>query len=540
MRINRFGLTMKFSLSVALLISVAMIGSATLIVSYQKESLRENIFESCIETTKNLAHDAVDPMLVFDPLRLDELVKTATGATARTFAMIVNRDGNIIAHTERSLLGTGLDRTEASELVQGLSEGTDVVREYLYGSGFVREFSYPIKIGSEVLGLATVAYSLDAVEAVIGNRLLQLKKYIYLITGIMLLTGIAGAFVVSNILIKPLTRLKERMIDVQAGNLDVEVENRNVVECWKRLNCPKKDCPSYGKPRCWSIAGTFCRGEVQGTFARKIGDCRKCVVYKESCGDEIQELVEVFNQMVKDLRYNLAELEKANAEKAKLERLSALGEMASVVAHETKNPLNAIRMATSYLKENFDGEILTEFLTIIDEEVMRLNDISTNFLGFSKPAPLRLKLCDLNTIVNSTVELIRQEATERDIEVICLTDENIPAVQCDFPIMKQALLNILLNALDASTAGDSITITTEAAGSVIEIAVKDSGKGISSEEMAHIFKPFYSTKTRGSGLGLAIVDRIVKEHGGEIGIESSPGRGTKVTIRMKTHEYAQT
>jgi two-component system, NtrC family, sensor histidine kinase HydH len=539
MIINRLGLTMKFSISVALLISVAMLGSATLIISYQKESLRENIFENCIEMTQVLARDAVDPILVSDPLRLDELVKTSTGATARTFAMITDRDGRIIAHTNRSLLGTGLDRAEMPELLRAISDGTDAIREYSYGSGFVREFSYPVKIGSEVLGLATIAYSLDAIDTVIGKRLMHLKKYIYLITAIMLLTGIAGAFIVSNILIKPLTRLKSRMIDVQAGNLEVEVENRNLVECWKRLNCDRKECPSYNKLRCWARAGTFCRGEVQGAFAKKIGDCRKCVVYKESCGDEIHELVEVFNQMVKDLRHNLAELEKANAEKSKMERLSALGEMASVVAHETKNPLNAIRMATSYLKENFEGEILTEFLTIIEEEVMRLNDISMNFLGFSKPAPLKLRPYDLNTIVNSTVELIRQEATDRDIEVICLTDENLPAVNCDFPTVKQAFLNILLNALDVSGAGDSITITTEVAGPVIQVTVQDSGKGISTEEMAHIFKPFYTTKTRGSGLGLAIVDRIVKEHGGEIGIESIPGKGTKVTIRMKATEYAE-
>ena len=121
--------------------------------------------------------------------------------------------------------------------------------------------------------------------------------------------------------------------------------------------------------------------------------------------------------MVKDLRYNLDELEQANKEKAKLERLSELGEMATTVAHETKNPLNSIRLATSYLKKNFRGEILSEFLTIIEEEVRRLNDITSNFLGFSRPAPLKLKPCDINAIIKPTVELIRQEATERNIEL---------------------------------------------------------------------------------------------------------------------------
>ena len=315
-----------------------------------------------------------------------------------------------------------------------------------------------------MLGLATIGYSMNKIDAVIKGRLDSLKKYISMISGIILLGSIAGAFAVSSFLTKPLRRLKDRMIDVQTGNLDVEVENPQIVRCWERLGCDRKDCPSYGKTRCWAIAGTFCHGVVQGQFAQKIGDCRKCVVYRESCGDEINELVEVFNQMVKDLKYNLGELDKANAEKGRMERLSALGEMAATVAHETKNPLNSIRLATSYLKKNFEGEILTEFLSIIEEEVMRLNEITSSLLGFSKPAPLRLKPCDINVIVRSTAELIRQEATDRNIEVIVLFDEHVPPVQCDFSRMKQALLNLLINAMDASGEGDTITITTESAG----------------------------------------------------------------------------
>jgi two-component system sensor histidine kinase HydH len=244
--------------------------------------------------------------------------------------------------------------------------------------------------------------------------------------------------------------------------------------------------------------------------------------------------------MVKDLKYNLSELEKANAEKGRMERLSALGEMATTVAHETKNPLNSIRLATSYLKKNFQGEILTEFLSIIEEEVMRLNEITSSLLGFSKPAPLKLKTCDINAIVKSTAELIRQEATDRNIEVIILTDEHIPPVQCDFSRMKQALLNLLINAMDASGEGDAITITTEAEGSSLKMSVQDTGPGIRREDIEKIFKPFYTTKTRGSGLGLAIVDRIVKEHGGRIEVDSTVGKGTTFTIEIPAHEYAKT
>lgn len=531
-------LGLKFSFAVTVLIVLTMLAVTILIINYQKESLRQAAFESNLAMTRNLAHDAEGHLLMFDPLRLNELVSTVLEATSCAYAMIVDRDGIIVAHTRKSLIGTLLsdqDHRETSEARAGV-EGS--IREYLLGGDTVKEFAVPIRIGSELIGEAAVGYSIRAMDAAIEARLEELTQYIYLITGTILLCGIGGAIAVSRLLTKPLKRLKQTMFDVQRGNLNVEVDNPGIVRCWERLGCDKADCPSYGRTRCWAVAGTFCHGTVQGTLAQKIGDCRKCVVYQESCGDEIQELVEVFNQMVKDLKHNLIELEKVNTEKSRLERLSALGEMATTVAHETKNPLNSIRLATSYLKKNFQGEILSEFLSIIEEEVMRLNEITSDFLGFSKPAPLKMKTTDINAIVKSTVELVRQEATDRNIEVIILTDEHVPPVTCDFSRMKQAVLNLLLNAIDASTAGESIIITTEAAGARMSLSVQDTGRGIPPEEIENIFKPFYTTKTRGSGLGLAIVDRIVKEHKGEIAVESVVGKGTKITILLPVYEHA--
>ncbi len=539
---NKFktlSLGLKFSIAVTILIMLTMVWIATLIINYQKESLRQSTFENNLTMTRNLANDSIEPLLVFDPLRLDEFVNTVLNATSCIYAMIIDKDGNLVAHTNRSMLGTDIIKEEYPQLIIHLNNGDELIREYLHSGTPVKEFSVPIMIRNEIFGLATVAYSIKNIDLIIEEKLWRLKKYIYLITGIIVLAGIIGAFLVSNYLTKPLKKLKDRMLNIQSGNLDVEVENPKIVKCWERLKCNKTDCPSYEKIRCWATAGTFCHGDVQGEFAQKIGDCRKCVVYKESCGDEINELVEVFNQMVKDLNFNLNELDKANEEKAKLERLSALGEMATTVAHETKNPLNAIRIAASYLKRNFQGEILNEFLSIIEEEVKRLNDISSNFLGFSRPAPLKLKVSDINAIIKPTVELIRQEATERNIELILLTDETLPPVNCDMARIKQAILNLLVNAMDVSKEGDTITVLTEKENSHIKISIQDTGPGISEDDVEKILKPFYTTKTRGSGLGLAIVDRVVKEHSGEIDFSSIPGKGTIFTIKIPAHEYAQ-
>jgi len=540
MRPRSLSLALKFSIAVTLLIVVSMSAIATLIITYQKEALSQSAFESNLAMSRKLAHDAAEPLLMFDPLRLDELVRTVQEATSCWYAMIADKEGTIVAHTQRDRLGSTAMEGDRLEMISRPFDLKNLVEEHISDDEPVKEFSHPITIGREGLGIVTVAYSLNAMEAVTEDRLTRLKKYIYMITGLMLLAGITGAFVVSNYLTKPLKRLKDRMLDVQSGNLNVEVENPRLINCWQRLDCAREDCPSYGRQRCWAVAGTFCHGEVQGSFAQKIGDCRKCVVYQESCGDEINELVEVFNQMLKDLRYNLQELEKANSEKARMERLSALGEMAATVAHETRNPLNAIKLAASYLKNNFQGELLTEFLGIIEEEAARLNEISSNFLDFSKPPPLKLKRCGINAIVEATVDLIRQEATDRNIEIILLKDENLPLVPCDFSRIKQALLNLLINAMDASAAGDTISVSTEAGKGVVYLVVQDTGKGMSAEEIEKIFKPFFSTKTRGSGLGLAIVDRIIKEHGGDIEVDSVQGKGTKFIMTIKALEHAKT
>ncbi|MHB8843667.1 MAG: ATP-binding protein [Nitrospirota bacterium] len=533
---NKLGLGLKFSLAVTMLIVLTMTVVAALVISNQREALRENIAQSNLSMTRNLAHDAEGPMLVFDPLRLDELVTTVLDATACSYAMITDRDGNIVAHTRRRMIGS---RAEESAPADRALPGGELVRERIINNEQVTEFTVPNTIGSEYLGAATVAYAARTTDMAIERDLAKLRRSILFITGVVLLFGIVGAFAVSSVMTRPITRLKQKMQDVQAGNLNAEVENPRIVTCRDRLNCGKTDCPAYGKTRCWAVAGTFCHDAVQGQFAQKIGDCRQCVVYRESCGDEIGELVEVFNQMVKDLRYNLSELEKVNSEKSRMERLSALGEMASTVAHETKNPLNSIRLATSYLKKNFQGEILTEFLEIIEQEVARLNELTSGFLGYSKPAPLKLKPCDVNTVVRSTVDLVRQDATDRNIELVVLTDEHAPPVGCDISQIKQTLLNLLVNAMDASREGGTITVTTDSADGRMRISVQDTGAGIPQDEIEKIFKPFYTTKTRGAGLGLAIVERIVKEHGGEIRVTSARGSGTTFTIDLPVHAYAK-
>lgn len=330
--------------------------------------------------------------------------------------------------------------------------------------------------------------------------------------------------------LKGLQALKEKMIALQSGDFDVEAENPKIVKCWERLGCVKKECPAYGKLRCWSIAGTSCHGAVQGEFAQKLGDCRECVVYKESCGDEISEFVEVFNQMAKDLKFNFSEQGKSDKEKARTERTEDLGNMVAAVAHETRNPLHSIGIAASYLKKNFHGELVTEFLNIIEEEVKKLDTLTSIFLSFSNPAPVTIESCELNAIVRVTTEEFLAAGGNRKDSVRLELAESLPDVLCDTLRVREAITKLLENSEESSPEGGKIVVRTATGKEGVILSIQDHGAGIAPEEQKNIFKPFYTTKTQGPGLGLAIVERTARELNGSISVESRPGAGATFSI----------
>ena len=332
---------------------------------------------------------------------------------------------------------------------------------------------------------------------------------------------------------KELQTLQDKIRAIASGNYDVEAENPKIVKCWVRLGCTNKECPAYGKLRCWSIAGTCCHGKVQGEFAQKIGDCRKCVVYRESCGDEIGELIENFNQMVKDIKYSFSEQEKDSRRKAERRRLAELGDMAAVVAHETRNPLHSIGMAVAYLKKNFKDELITEFLSIIEEEVAKLNDLTTLFLNFSHPGPLQVEPCRLAALVRETVAAQMEQAASLGIAVAVRPGDEAVTLPCDRRRVREALANIMENAIEAQPGGGEIVVRCRRLREHAVITVEDRGPGIPKEIREKACQPFFTTKTHGPGLGLAIAERTMREHNGSLEINSgNGGKGTAVSLYL--------
>lgn len=526
---RRLSLVQKFSFSVIFLILIIMVAINFLLLAHQKASLKAEMEKNHLIIVRNHAKEALEPLLIKDPLRLNEIVRRTINVPGCLYTAIYDSDKRIVAHTDRKRLGYTMPQDVHNYVNLVMQRGREFVRDIQED---VKEIMIPIKTGNDILGMITVGFSKKDMEFVISKNLEGLKKNILLISGIVMFIGIWGSFGLAKILVIPMRRLKNKMELVQQGNLDAEVSNEYLVNCWEVLNCEKKECPAYGKKRCWTISNTLCDSVLQKNSFGKICECKNCIVYKQSCGDEIGELIEGFNQMVYVLKDGIMKLEETNKEKMRLERLSALGEMSMTVAHEIKNPLNAIRGAVCYLKENFKGEVLNEFLSIIESETRRLNDIVTGFLRFSRPVPLELQISNINSLIKETVDLIRQEATENNIEVIMSLNEEIPPFLFDPKQLKQVVLNLLVNALDATEEGGTIKIFTDMHDSKVNLVISDTGKGIDENIIDDIFKPFFTTKTRGTGLGLSCVERIINEHKGNIRVRSKKGLGTEFVITL--------
>ena len=241
--------------------------------------------------------------------------------------------------------------------------------------------------------------------------------------------------------------------------------------------------------------------------------------------DEIGELSNAFNEM-------LNRLDNAIEEQERMCRLAATGELAATLAHEIKNPLNAIGGAASYIGKNTKGSLAKEFVSIIISEVSRINKLTTTLLSFSKTTAPNPELNDLNKVVKESLTLFSKESP--DLQIIVKEDlaENLPLLSFDYNQIKQVILNLLINAHDAVSENGEITVKTWHKGNKTFLAVQDNGCGILPEIIHNIFNPFFTTKTRGTGLGLAISKRIAREHSGDLTVESTQGKGSTFTLEL--------
>ena len=220
------------------------------------------------------------------------------------------------------------------------------------------------------------------------------------------------------------------------------------------------------------------------------------------------------------------------------ERLNALRLLAAGVAHEIGNPLNSLHIHLQLMERsvqklhNGEKAELEQSIDVARSEVNRLDSIVTQFLKAIRPSRPQLRPENVNTIVEEAVRFFAPEFQDREIVVEQELRSDLPLLQLDRDQMKQAFYNVIKNSVEAMHRHGTFRIRTDLADTHVIVRFDDTGGGMSAENLGRVFEPYFTTKPSGSGLGLLIVRRIVREHGGELSIESSQGRGLTLTIRL--------
>jgi two-component system, sporulation sensor kinase E len=220
------------------------------------------------------------------------------------------------------------------------------------------------------------------------------------------------------------------------------------------------------------------------------------------------------------------------------ESLASLTTLAAGVAHEIKNPLGSISIHIQLIKkalkrsECVEPELIERHLAVVDEEIERLNKTVVDFLFAVRPMDLKLREAEPGNLLREMAEFMRPEAESAGVDVELEIGDSLPRVLLDERYMKQAILNLVKNALAAMPGGGRLLLKAEGQPDEVRITISDSGTGIAEENLPKIFEPYFTTKDNGTGLGLTITFKIVKEHGGEITVDSKPGQGSSFTITL--------
>jgi signal transduction histidine kinase len=269
---------------------------------------------------------------------------------------------------------------------------------------------------------------------------------------------------------------------------------------------------------------------------RKVADGDLTVTIPVESSDEIGELAGSFNEMVRQLK----EREELERRLREAEHLSTVGQLASGIAHEIRNPLNYINLALDHLKEEMDtacAERRAELIDLADkmkEEVRRANYMVVNFMNYGRPLKVRRSQIDYAELLQRTLPVLAGRLAEHRVTVRQELMPRLPQIPADPELLRTCVMNFVSNAAQAMPEGGTITLGAQvpAAGDTVILTFTDEGIGIAPDALEKIFHPYFTTKEAGIGLGLAITERIVREHGGTITVTSTVGTGTTFTVAL--------
>ena len=332
--------------------------------------------------------------------------------------------------------------------------------------------------------------------------------------------------------------------DLDVAVIDINLPGKNGIQLLQRLYNAEVYVPVImitGEPNLSIIpeivrAGAYdfiAKPIVKDVLLNAVGRAAE----KKRLTDEKRRLEEEIKRYAEELEIRVqertAELIVTHKRLVTQERIAALGRAAAEVAHEVKNPLAGLMLYSLHLK-NTATNLSPGEASIVDKIVDTINHLNSRveqILGFARPVNLTLRFGNINEMVNGVLELLRPQLTANNVEVQLSLDQQAYGM-LDEASMRGALMNIMLNAIEAMREGGTLSVVTRQAGETVQLEISDTGPGIDEETAKKIFEPFYTTKAQGLGLGVPYAKKIIEQHGGTVAVNSKLGEGTTISIAL--------
>ncbi len=509
---KNLSIKIKTSLSISIYILVILFASMILTVySFYGKILNDRI-ESLEDNIISLSESYKEKIVVKNFEKIDELVNFVMKNKSVKEVFITDKEGKIIGSSNISYIG---------KIYTGFTKQS------------FKSFYFNLDVGDDVIGKIIVFYDEDTIKEELAKDIENIIYPLSLVILFIFFASFVGIFLISSYNVRPLVNLKEKILNLFVQDFN----NLNTIIDIKPISKNDRECIKNILDTCW-LASKDSADILLNIGEIAIKECSKCEVFNKYTGDEVDKLTYSFYIMVASLNDYIKKLEEAYKERETLRCMATMGEMSAKIAHEIKNALYSISNAANYIKNNSKDEIIREFGKIIKEKSNRLNDMTISFLNFSKLIEPNFKLTDINEVVKDSVKLLIYDCEDNNIKLILELDENLPLIFLDDNLLKQAIVNLVLNSIDAikekNIDDGYIKIKTSFVDNKqkIVLTIEDNGIGIKQEHKERIFKPFFTTKPKGTGLGLPMVYKIVFLNGGTINLNSEYRKYTKFIIEL--------
>ena len=522
--------TLKFKVVfyLALALTLAMLVFTLLVVRHQRDELLREAVSHVAQISEVIKKSTRFAMLTNQPTYVDSIIRDVGNQGSIEKVRILSKDGTIVHSTYQPELGLKVDRkAEACVLCHRseapLEQVSQSQRSRIFATPEGRRMLGSMDVirnepscytanchqhskSTSVLGVLDIVYSLDDIDRKMRTSAITMAV---LSLGFIVIAALCVGFLVHRLVYVPLRDLETGARRLSTGNLEQSIPVRSEDEL----------------------------GQLAASFNAMTAALRNSQLELREWGHSLEQKVEKRTQ----------ELRIAEAETARTEKLASVGLLAAGIAHELNNPLTGVLTFTTLLRKKLpDGSPDAEDLDLVIRETKRCATIIRRLLDFAREKTPEKKFTDLNQVIEDTARIIERPASFRDVEIAMDLDRNLPPVWVDADLIKQVIMNMLVNAQHAIENEGNITVRSRRFPQpkssepgmepvpMVEISIIDTGCGIPEKNLKRIFDPFFTSKEvgKGTGLGLSVSHGIVRAHSGAIEVESTVGKGSTFRIYL--------